>query len=58
MQFETPKIKGWGKTQPNVVEKTYEGRWKKGMTKWANNQTFAPSLAHNFKCIQCKSKGN
>jgi hypothetical protein len=40
MQCDTTRIKGWGKPNlmHNVMEKTFEGKHKKGTTKQANNQ--------------------
>jgi hypothetical protein len=53
------RTKGW--ERPNLVcnamEKTSNGRWKKGMTQRINNQVPALGLAHNFKCSQCESDG-
>jgi hypothetical protein len=53
MQCDTPRIKRWEKPNlvRNVVEKTFEDNWKKGMIKWANNQVLTPSLTHDFKHI-------
>jgi hypothetical protein len=60
MQYDTPWIKGWERLNlmRNVVKKTsivLDG--KKRMTRWANDQTPTPNLAHNLKRTQCKSKG-
>jgi hypothetical protein len=41
----------------NVVEKTSEGKQKKRMIRWANNQKPTPSHAHDLKPTQCKLKG-
>ncbi len=43
MQWDRARIKGWGR--PNMVhnakEKTFEGKYKHGITRWANNQIIA-----------------
>jgi hypothetical protein len=59
MQCDTPRIKRWEKPNlvRNVVEKTFEDNWKKGMIKWANNQVLTPSLTHDFKHIWCELEG-
>ncbi len=40
----------------NVVEKTFENRWKKGMIGQANDQKLASSPAHDLRHVQCESK--
>jgi hypothetical protein len=56
MQCVKPKTKGWGR--PNMVhntqEKTFEGKWKHEMIRWANSQASVLSLAHDSSW--CESK--
>jgi hypothetical protein len=51
MWCDTLRIKRWERPNLmcNVVEKTFEGKQKKRMIGWANNQVFAPSPAHDLK---------
>jgi hypothetical protein len=58
MQCDTLRTKGWeNPTQCNVVEKTFETRWKKRMIGQIDNQmpTFSPT--YNLKHTQCKLEG-
>ncbi len=47
--------------KPNLVrkamEKTFKGKYKKGMNRRANNQAFTLNPTHNLKHIQCELKG-
>jgi hypothetical protein len=45
--------KGWERPNLmcNVVEKTFEAKQKKRMTKRANNQAFEPSPTHDLKHV-------
>ncbi len=41
----------------NVAENTFEGKWKKRMSRRVNNQTLVVGFTHDFKCAWYKSKG-
>jgi hypothetical protein len=53
MQCDTPRIKRWERFNliHNALEKTFEGRWGKGMIRQANNQAFTLGPTHNLKHI-------
>jgi hypothetical protein len=55
MQCDTPKTERLERLNLvcNVVEKTFEGKRKKGLNGCANNQAPALGLTHNLKHAQC-----
>jgi len=39
------------------MEKTCEGRWKKRIIRWTNNQVLTSNPTHNLKHVGCELDG-